>query len=219
MITVLLSESSRIGCQLLKEGIKEHLQQFEVIACATSIASTIEAARQNNPDLILLNSNLEDGPSSGVRVLHQLREMQLCSRVIVLLDIPDRELVIAAFRGGARGIFVHEQPISMLCKCMQRVYEGQIWADSRQLQYLLGAFAGMPQLLVNGNSDTLLTTREAQIANLVAEGLSNRDISRRLYLSEHTVKNYLFRIFEKLGISNRVDLAMYMVQRKKSEAA
>jgi DNA-binding NarL/FixJ family response regulator len=94
--------------------------------------------------------------------------------------------------------------------------EGQVWVDSIQMRYLLDAFAG------NGNgkveaagAPAKLTPREESVVRLVVQGLVNREIADELHLSEHTIKNYLFRIFDKLGVSNRVELALYAVARLK----
>jgi DNA-binding NarL/FixJ family response regulator len=85
-----------------------------------------------------------------------------------------------------------------------------VWANSEQLQYLIEAIAQVPSLrVVNASGFKLLTPREEQVVALVADGLSNREIAEELGLSEHTVKKYLFRIFDKLGISSRVELVLY----------
>jgi DNA-binding NarL/FixJ family response regulator len=132
---------------------------------------------------------------------------------ILLLDSYDRDAVVSAFRSGARGIFCFaDYPFRMLCKCIQSVYEGQVWANSEQLQYLVDAVAQVPSLrVVNANGHKLLTLREGQVVALVADGLSNREVARELNLSEHTIKKYLFRVFDKLGISSRVELVLYAV--------
>ena len=89
---------------------------------------------------------------------------------------------------------------------------GQIWASAEQIDYLVDLVSQVPSLrVVNVQGSTLLTPREEQVVALVAEGLSNRDIAGELALSEHTVKKYLFRIFDKLGISTRVELVLYAV--------
>jgi DNA-binding NarL/FixJ family response regulator len=93
-----------------------------------------------------------------------------------------------------------------------RVADGQIWANTEQLNYILELISEVPSLRVlNSHGDNLLTPREEQVVALVAEGLGNRTIARELNLGEHTVKKYLFRIFEKLGISSRVELVLYAV--------
>jgi DNA-binding NarL/FixJ family response regulator len=99
-----------------------------------------------------------------------------------------------------------------LCRCIQRVADGQIWANTEQLNYLLEVLAENPTTrVVNSRGLQILTPREEQVVALVAESFSNRDIARQLNLSEHTVKKYIFKIFEKLGISSRVELALYAV--------
>jgi two-component system, NarL family, response regulator DegU len=91
-----------------------------------------------------------------------------------------------------------------------RVHEGQIWAKTQQLEFIVNALAQSPSLrVVDANGTKLLTKREEDLLHLVADGLGNRDIARQLSLSENTVKNYMFHIFEKLGISNRVELVLY----------
>jgi DNA-binding NarL/FixJ family response regulator len=102
--------------------------------------------------------------------------------------------------------------VRLLGKCIQRVAGGQIWANSEQLSYLLDLVSEVPSLPVfNSNGNQLLTPREEQVVALVAEGLANREVAIQLQLSEHTIKKYLFRIFDKLGISTRVELVLYAV--------
>ena len=132
---------------------------------------------------------------------------------VLLVDTCDRELVVSAFRSGARGIFpITEANLRLLCKCLLRVAAGQIWANTEQLNYLMDLISEVPSLRVlNSRGNILLTPREEQVVALVAEGLGNREIARELNLSEHTIKKYLYRIFEKLGISSRVELVLYAV--------
>jgi DNA-binding NarL/FixJ family response regulator len=132
---------------------------------------------------------------------------------VLLVSAYDRELVVSAFRSGARGIFtITDSNLRHLCKCLLCVTAGQIWAGTEQLNYLLDLVSEVPSLRVlNAGGKRLLTPREEQVVALVAEGLGNRQIARELNLSEHTVKKYLFRIFEKLGISTRVELVLYAV--------
>lgn len=130
---------------------------------------------------------------------------------ILLLQELSREPVVDAFRFGARGVFqLTDTSIRMLCKCIQHVHQGQIWITSEQIAYLIEAIAVAPGMrVVNSRGIKLLTPREEQVVALVAEGLSNRHIALELGLSEHTVKKYLFRIFDKLGVSTRVELVLY----------
>jgi DNA-binding NarL/FixJ family response regulator len=132
---------------------------------------------------------------------------------VLLAESYDRELVISAFRSGARGIFcLTDTHFRLFCRCIQRVAEGQIWANTEHMNFLLDSVSEAPSLrVINSNGRQLLTPREEQVVALIAEGLSNRDTARELNLSEHTIKKYLFRIFDKLGISSRVELVLYAV--------
>jgi DNA-binding NarL/FixJ family response regulator len=130
---------------------------------------------------------------------------------VCLMDLEDPAVAVQAFRAGARGLFcLADSSFQSLCECLFRVQQGEIFATNRQLGYLLDSVCQMPTMKVLGAcGESLLTSREEQVVALVTDGLSNRDVANELGLSEHTVKKYLFRIFEKLGISSRVELVLY----------
>jgi DNA-binding NarL/FixJ family response regulator len=143
-------------------------------------------------------------------------------RSVVLIQKSDEPLAIEAFRAGAKGVFPRSQAdIDILAKCVDRVHAGQIWASSVELEQLIESCRSpAPLTLTNVNGVNLLSKQEARIVRLVAQGRTNREIAEQLELSEHTVKNYLFKIFDKLGISNRVELVLYAVsQEDQSDAA
>ena len=98
----------------------------------------------------------------------------------------------------------------MLCKCIHCVSRGEVWINCLQLNYVIEALSEVPTLrVVNANGRSLLTPREEQVVALVADGLTNRGVADELGLSEHTIKKYLLRIFDKVGISSRVELVLY----------
>lgn len=102
-----------------------------------------------------------------------------------------------------------------LCECVRTVHQGQIWVRAAELHFLVDAIVeSVPPRTLNAKGAPLLTKQENGIVRLVAEGLTNRDIARQLGLSENTVRNYMFRIFDKLGTSNRVELALYAVRQQ-----
>jgi DNA-binding NarL/FixJ family response regulator len=132
-----------------------------------------------------------------------------------MLDESSPHSVVNAFRAGAKGVFSRTQSdIRLLAKCVRRVMEGQVWIDSKQMLYLLEALTGDQDAASKCEGTTpKLTRREESVVRLVVQGMVNREIAEQLRLSEHTIKNYLFRIFDKLGVSNRVELALYAVAR------
>jgi DNA-binding NarL/FixJ family response regulator len=106
-------------------------------------------------------------------------------------------------------VFFRAEPVHALCKCINAVHQGQIWANSSQLRSVLDAFSSLaPFHLVNSQGRVLLTKREVDVVKLVVDGHTNREIAHKLDLAEHTVRNYLARIYEKLGISSRFELML-----------
>jgi DNA-binding CsgD family transcriptional regulator len=111
--------------------------------------------------------------------------------------------------------FCRAETWQRLCKCIQSVHQGQVWVNSHQLHCVLDALvSATPLRLVSAQGRRLLTKREDEVVTLVADGLSNRNVAHKLGLTEHTVSNYLFRIYEKLGISSRVELVLYALKQK-----
>ena len=175
--------------------------------------SILRAVSQKVPRVVLLSMTASLRPAETVGILRRFHLAHPEIRKVLLVEAFDRELVVNAFRSGVRGIFcIADSNLRLLCKCLLRVADGQIWANTEQLNYIVELVSEVPSLRVlNSSGDSLLTLREEQVVALVAEGLGNRQIARELNLSEHTIKKYLFRIFEKLGISSRVELVLYAV--------
>jgi DNA-binding NarL/FixJ family response regulator len=215
-ISVLISDPTRLGCELLAQALTRGRYRFEITGCACSSSEVVAALQQRKSEVVLLSADLQDGPLAGLNILGQLlaEDPRLCT--ILILDKIDRDLVISAFRAGARGSFSRAGSLEDLGKCIYQVRNGQIWASSAELQYVLEALATAVPLrgAIDVSGNTLLTSREEDVVALVAEGLTNREIANKLKLSEHTVKNYLFRMFEKLGVSSRVELILYAMSHR-----
>jgi len=209
-IGVLIADSNRMQAQLLTTALRRH-PEFSISTCPLDERSIEQVVRADLPRIALLSLSAHAKKTQTFTIVRQLQLAHPGIAKILLVDSYDRELVVSAFRGGVRGIFsVEHSDLRLLCKCILRVSEGQIWANTEQLDFLLDQISEVPSLRVlNVNSNRLLTPREEQVVALVAEGLGNRQIAVELNLSEHTIKKYLFRIFEKLGVSTRVELVLY----------
>jgi two-component system, NarL family, nitrate/nitrite response regulator NarL len=206
MIRVLVADHTLIYTQLLA-GALQRDSGLEVTSSLWDSRGLAEAIHAQNFDVIIISSNLGEEPLRGFEALRELRAMQPGIRVVMLLDSSKRETILEAFRAGARGIFTRNQSVDVLVKCVRRVHEGQIWADSEQMSYAVEALAAAPAVrAVDANGFDLLSKRELEVVQSLAEGLTNREIAEKLGLSQHTVKNYLFRVFDKLGVSSRVEL-------------
>ncbi|MGB7492777.1 MAG: response regulator transcription factor [Candidatus Acidiferrum sp.] len=125
-----------------------------------------------------------------------------------------------AFRGGARGIFCRDSSFENLTKCIRQVHEGHAFVSPLELDFLLDLVISTRPLKVQPSRGMArLTSRERDVVHLVADGMRNQDIADKLELSEHTVRNYLLRIYDKLGISSRVELVLYAVSSTEAIAA
>ena len=209
-IGVLVADSNQMQCQLLVGALRRR-PEFQVSSCGVDMNVILSAIADFPVDVILMNA---DHPKLAGQDMANVRRLHLAHphiAKVLVLGQSDRDSVVNAFRSGVKGLFCFaDYPIRLLCKCIQSVHQGQVWANSEQLQYLLATLTQVPSLrMVNVRGIRLLTPREEQVVALVAEGLSNREVAGELGLSEHTVKKYLFHIFDKLGISSRVELTLY----------
>jgi DNA-binding NarL/FixJ family response regulator len=211
-LRILAADSSSMNTQLLVEGLSRN-KRFHVIECPSDPAEILALVRREHPHVALISAKLGDN-LYGFQVTSHIRAHAPRTCTIMLLDSSERSAVVQAFRVGARGIFCRTESIKSLGKCIQCVQGGQVWANSNELHFLLEALAEPAALrFVSAKGDALLSGRELDVVRCVAEGLSNREIAQRLHLTEHTIKNYLFRIFNKLGVSSRVEVVLHALNQ------
>jgi two-component system nitrate/nitrite response regulator NarL len=213
-IRVMVADSSWMVSQLIESALKRCRQKFEVLAFAGGSDETFRELKKTQPHVALISSELQDGSLTGFKVLQQLRDSQSRTLPIMLLDVAERDLVIDAFRTGARGVFTRAHSFSALPRCICAVNRGEVWVSNDQIELLLGLIMRLrPLQIVKPGGMALLTRREQDIVRLVAEGMRNEEISGKLNVTEHTIRNYLTRIFDKLGMSSRVELVLYTLSR------
>lgn len=215
-ISLLIAEECRINCQLMQSALRRS-RTLSVVASAVESGELLEAYKRTRPDVAVISGKLKDGATAGFQATRELRSLFRANRIVILVDAAERPVVLEAFRCGARGVFCRSESLEILCRCVRKVYEGEIWASSEQLQFLIESVAETaPPFIADARGIGLLTKRELSLVQLVAEGRTNKDIARELSLSEHTVRNYLFRIFNKLGTSNRLELALYAINQREA---
>ena len=208
-VSILIAEGSFLAADLLSSALKRCQNYFDVVAQASSSAEAEKKLADFKPQVALISARLREGQTSGYKLISQTRQHLPGTPIIALLDDSQPEHVLEAFRCGARGVISRDQPFRVLVKCIRKVHEGEIWASPDQIGFVFES--------LNRNTDkyseTLphanvaeLTPRERDVAALVIEGFRNVEIAARLNVSEHTVRNYIMRIYDKLGVSNRVQL-------------
>jgi DNA-binding NarL/FixJ family response regulator len=217
-VNVFIADGSQLSCQLIATALRRGRYQARVVGYATNSDGIRRGLDQNETNVAVIGVRLEEGALAGLKVMRQIRASYPKVSVITILDTSSPTMVVEAFRAGASGIFSRNQSSDLLCKCIHAVHHGQVWANSKELRFLIDALAtAQPIKPVGLKGSGLLTKREEGVVHLVAEGLTNRDISQQLNLSEHTVRNYLFRIFNKVGTSNRLELALYAIDRRQGD--
>jgi two-component system, NarL family, nitrate/nitrite response regulator NarL len=216
VIRVLVADSTHIHTQLLADALKRD-PKLDVLGVHST--DLIPTAIHHNIDVAVVSSNLDEDPLRGFEVLRKLRAAVPKIRTIVLLDSSKREVILAAFQAGAKGVFSRYESLETLCQCVRQVHAGQIWANSQQMSYAVEALAATPTVrAVDANGLSLLSKRELEVVRSLAEGLTNREIAERLGLSQHTIKNYLFRVFDKLGVSSRMELLCLTLTQPNEQA-
>jgi two-component system nitrate/nitrite response regulator NarL len=218
-IRVLVAEPTSMSSQLIAGALKRRAN-FDVHAFSGDSSGTFRELQKYQPHVSLISAELQDGPFTGFKVLHQLRTVEPKPATVMMLDSDERDLVVDAFRAGARGVFCRGYPFKALPKCIRRVHEGQIWVSNSELEVLLDLIGNMrPAQIRTAGGMARLTPREQDVARFVAEGMRNQEIAVKLNLREHTVRNYMLRIFDKLGVSSRIELVLYALSEPESERA
>jgi DNA-binding NarL/FixJ family response regulator len=210
-IRVLVADSNQTQSQLLSSALRRQ-PGITVTCCRGELGDCKQVLRSAPVDIVLLS----DSPTHHDQLVDILRDLHASypnSGLILLLDRYDRNLVVNAMRSGTRGLFCRTcQPFRALCRCISAVHQGQFWANTEQIGYLVEALNSVPQArVVDANGDGILTSREEQIVGLVAEGISNHEVAHQLGIKENTVKKALLRVYDKLGVSNRVEAVLYVL--------
>ncbi len=171
----------------------------------------LSALAVSDVDLAVICAEIDLKPGTGFDLAQSVARSHPDVAIVMLLNRASVELIVAAFRCGARGVFSRQQPMSDFLDCVERVNKGFIWIGPAETDYLLAAIKHIPaRSVVTQSNSAALTAREHQVVQLASTGKTNKIIAGELCLSEHTVKNYLFRAFEKLGVSNRIELLFHL---------
>jgi len=201
---------------IFRDGLRRLLGAepgFEVIGEAGDGREAVAKAAALRPDVLLLD--LAMPRANGLQALQELLELRLPVRAVLLTAAIDSAETVKALRLGARGVILKEAATQLLFKCLHSVMSGEYWVGHERVQDIVEQ---LRQAEGDGNRDMTpaarLTRRELQVVAAIVEGSSNKDIGQQFNLSQQTVKNHLSHIFDKLGVSNRLELALYAVHHK-----
>ena len=192
-------------------------EDFEVVAQAQDGRQVLEVLQQLTPDILLLDLKMPG--LDGLATLQRLQAVKNKTRVIVLTASDDKNEFVQAMRLGTSGIVLKQTATELLIKSIRRVHAGEIWLDSHTTAAVIRQFVAAdeapPQLVPASpgreRERSPLSQREREIVALVAQGFKNKEMAEKMFISEQTVKNHLHNIFDKLGVSDRLELALYAI--------
>jgi two-component system, NarL family, nitrate/nitrite response regulator NarL len=202
---------------IFRDGLRKLLEEepgLEVVGEAADGARAVELARQLKPDVLLLDLAMPRHP--GLEALRDLKDGPIGLRTIVLTAAIEKPQVIEALQLGACGVVLKESATQLLLKSIRAVVAGEMWIGRGRVQDLVqylraGDDAPPREEPARGFG---LTPREQDIVETIVAGYSNREIARHLSISEDTVKNHLTNVFDKLGVSSRLELALFAVNHR-----
>jgi len=216
-LRVLIASPDLMTGELLASTSKNAANNFKVRALVGTSDSILQQLGAYCPDVAVISEELQDGPQEGFKLLRKLQQSRQNTSSIMLLKNSSADSVIKALRTGARGIFYRSHSLKALPKCIRTVYEGQIWVSNQDVEHIVSGLSHVKSYQFSGpDGSPLLTSREEDVVRLLVDGMTNREIAAKLQVSVHSIRNYLYRIFEKVGVSTRVELILYAFSREKS---
>jgi DNA-binding NarL/FixJ family response regulator len=190
---------------------------FEVVAQAQDGRQVLDVLQSLEPDILLLDLKMPG--LDGLATLQKIQNSKHKTRVIVLTASEDKNEFVQAMKLGTQGIVLKQSATELLIKSIRKVHAGEIWLDSHTTAAVMRQFAtgadDLPAAVPSSSSRererSLLSQREREIVALVAQGFKNKEMAEKMFISEQTVKNHLHNIFDKLGVSDRLELALYAI--------
>ena len=203
---------------IVRDGLRKLLaleDDLEVVGEAGDGREVLERVQDTEPDVLLLDLRMPN--LDGLSALQALQQSNKSTRVIVLTASEDKNEFVQAMKLGCSGIVLKQTAPDLIVKSIRKVHGGEIWLDSHTTAAVMRQFSSPQDLIANGNAKgrerSPLSQREREIVALVAQGYKNKEMAEKMFISEQTVKNHLHNIFDKLGVSDRLELALYAIHK------
>ena len=205
IIRVILADTQAI----FRAGLRKIFaleDDIRVVGQAETLAQALSAIKKFSADVVILESELAANPVEAVAdLLRQSAEV----RVVVVTPASDEVLTLELFRRGAHGIVSREVEPELLVDCLRKVAAGETWLDSKGVHWVMEAYRNQNTRPSGSRPKVQLTPKETLIVSCVTQGMKNREIASRVGTTEQVVKNYLRKVYDKLGVADRLELALY----------
>jgi two-component system, NarL family, nitrate/nitrite response regulator NarL len=215
-IRVLVADGHPIVLEGLRSALGQQPGVIQVIGEASDGMEAIEKTVELDPDVVLMELKLPR--VDGLTVLRSIQARASRSKVILFSSSENKEEFVEAMKIGCRGIISKSATISLIEKSIQKVHAGEIWLDSHTTAAVIRQFSSpsdFPSVHASNGKSTReraqLSQREREIIILIAQGYKNKEIAEKMFITEQTVKNHLHNVFDKLGVSDRLELALYAI--------
>lgn len=184
---------------------------IRVVGQAETLAQTLAAAKKFSADILIFEAALTPNPLEAVSdVLRQSPQMKM----VVVTHEPNEELTLELFRRGAHGIVSREVEPEVLVECLRKVSQGEPWLDRQGVNWVLTAYRNQSTRPTGSRPKVQLTPKESLIVSCVTQGMKNKEIALRVGTTEQVVKNYLRKVYDKLGVADRLELALYCLNHR-----
>ena len=184
---------------------------IRVVGQAETFEQAVAAAKKFAAEILILEAALAERPIEGVQEI--LKEAPGL-RVVVVTEMPDQDLTLDLFRRGAHSIVSREIDSELFVECLRKVSEGEPWLEPHAVKWVLEAYRTQSMRPHSGKTKVQLTPKEALIVSCVTQGMKNKEIATRVGTTEQVVKNYLRKVYDKLGVADRLELALYCLNSR-----
>jgi two-component system, NarL family, nitrate/nitrite response regulator NarL len=203
---------------IVRDGLRKLLsleEDIEIVGEASDGREVVQVVHDTKPDILLLDLRMPQ--VDGLAALHALQQLPERPKIIVLTASEDKNEFVQAMKLGCSGIVLKQTAPELIVKSIRKVFAGEIWLDSHTTAAVMRQFATSAEAMASpaakARERSPLSQREREIVSLVAQGYKNREMAEKMFISEQTVKNHLHNIFDKLGVSDRLELALYAIHK------
>ena len=184
---------------------------IRVVGQAETLPQAITAAKKFSAEILIFEAALAEHPADAVQEM--LKQAQGL-RLVVVTETPDQELTLELFRRGAHAIVSREIDSELFVDCLRQVSKGDPWLEAHAVRWVLEAYRTQGTRPQTSRTKVQLTPKEALIVSCVTQGMKNKEIAARVGTTEQVVKNYLRKVYDKLGVADRLELALYCLNNR-----